>query len=140
MIIELQIDVPTLIASFRERMRQALACELFGFEFLNERWRVVGYELGNTRLRRAQSADATVCVHVGAPNVLTHLQVRQVQLVQSLTVNTCRRDELVLANGALGAVVQLHMDVIFAVEVDSCGSMRQLCFRYAGMDPSLPDL
>ncbi|MCA1439354.1 hypothetical protein I6F07_03780 [Ensifer sp. IC4062] len=140
MIIELQIASETLIASFREQMRRTLACQLFEFSLLETSWRVVGYELGETKLRRAQAADGTACVHVGAPNVTTHLSIRPIRIVQQLTVNTCSTSDLVAANGKLGQVVALHMDLVFVIDMDSCASMRHLCFRYTGMEPSLPDI
>jgi hypothetical protein len=140
MIIELQIDSKTLIASFREQMRQKLACQLFEFSFLNTLWRVTGYELGDTKLRRSQKSDGNACIHVGAPNVVTPMAIRPIRLTQHLIVNTCGTNELVAANGKLGPIVPLHMDLVFILETDCCGSMRQICFRYAGLDPSLPDI
>jgi hypothetical protein len=132
MIIELQIDAAVLMAAFRENMRQRLACQFTEFTLLRTQWRITSYEIGTTKLQRSQAMDGTACVHVGAPNVVTPIQVRTIQLVQQLTVNTCREDLLVDPNGALGPNVALHMDLIFAIETDSCGSMRQLCFRFLG--------
>jgi hypothetical protein len=135
MIIELQIGAAVLMAAFRENMRQQLACQFTEFPLLRTQWRITSYEIGTTKLQRSQAMDGTACVHVGAPDVVTPIQVRTIQLVQQLTVNTCREDLLVDANGALGPNVALHMDLIFAIETDSCGSMRQLCFRYLGTNP-----
>ena len=72
MIVELQLDADTFLASFRVQMRKALACELTEDALdLNpsdsvpgEPFIIVGYEVAKTTLRRAK-VQSQACIHQG---------------------------------------------------------------------------
>ncbi|MGW4770003.1 hypothetical protein ACWEO2_18390 [Nocardia sp. NPDC004278] len=142
MIVEVEIDTATLVASFREQMRQKLACQLVEFPVGEVREWITGYEIGDTRLRRSQADNGEACAHVDPtdPGKVTKLVIRTIELVQHITVFTCGHTALVQANGGIGPIVPIQIDVIFTVETDSCGSMRNLCFRYATIDPYLSEV
>jgi hypothetical protein len=141
MIIELQIDSDAFCKSFRERMRKELACELTEDVFdLNPSdgtpgtpYIITGYTMGETKLRRAQN-QTNVCIHTGAANVTTFRPVNRPQLLQMVTVHIAWVSDLVAANAAKAADLQLHLPVVFELGIKTCDNMRELCFNYVGLD------
>src|SRR5215469_13673931 len=96
MIVELQLDADTFLASFREQIRKAVACELTEDVFdLNpsdgvpgEPYIIVGYQVGKTTLRRSKN-QTNVCVHTGSIKTVTNRSVKKPEVVQELVVNIC---------------------------------------------------
>lgn len=144
MIVELQIDADGFCKSFREQMRKALACELSEGVFdLNEadavpgtRYVITGYTVGETTLRRAQN-PVNVCIHGGAPNVVTPRPVRRPQVVQQLVVHVAWEHDLRAANTAKAPSIALTLPLVFELGMDTCGNMRLLWFHYIGLDASV---
>lgn len=141
MIVELQLDAETFRASFREQVRKTVACELTEDVFdLNpsddvpgEPYIIVGYQVGKTSLRRANS-QTTVCVHTGSITTVTNRLVNKPQVVQELMVNICWVNDLNAANTHQTSSTSLTLPLVFDIAMDTCGDPKVLRFDYVGLD------
>jgi hypothetical protein len=148
-IVELQIDANAFLAAFREQMKRSLACALSEEEIrLHEdlpsvRYVITGYEVGASQLRRSEDMS-NVCVHTGAPNIVTPLQVYKPQLVQAVVVHVVPEDNLIAANTTKSTDISLNFEVVFELGIDTCGDQHRFCITGLGLtkgyDQTLSDL
>jgi hypothetical protein len=140
MIVELQLDADTFLASFREQMRKALACERTEDALdldpsdtaPGEPFIIVGYEVANTTLRRA-TIQTQACIHQGDIKTVTLRPVVKPQVVQDLVIHISWVKDIRAANTHKAATIPIHLPLVFELSMD-CGSPQLLCFNYIGLD------
>ncbi len=140
MIVELQLDADTFLASFREQMRKALACELTedlldlnpSDSVPGEPFIIVGYEVGKSTLRRAK-IQTQACIHQADIQTVTLRPVSKPQLVQDLAIHISWVKDIRAANTHKAAAFPLNLSLVFELSMD-CANPRVLCFNYVGLD------
>jgi len=122
MIIEFQIDANKFATAFSRKVTAALVCQVPTFQVGEDTWRVFGFELGPTRLRRTDQPSGSVCVHFGSLDNSTTVAVPEFQIVQTIFPQVAQEADIIANNGTAtaNALPGLNLDLVFDMAMNTC--------------------
>jgi hypothetical protein len=123
-IVEFQIDAEKFANAFRQKVTDALVCQVPAFQLGSETWRVIGFDVGATGLRRTADATATACIRNGSFSNSTRVSVPEIQIVQTILPRVAKEADIIANNGAAteNELPGLNLDLVFDLAMNTCAT------------------
>jgi hypothetical protein len=148
-IVEFQIDANKFATVFRQTVAGALVCQVPTFQLGSDTWRVIGFDVGATTLRRSEQPTGTACIHGESLLNPTRASVPESQIVQTIIPKLAKEADII-ANNGVGTPNQLpgiNLDLVFDLAMNTCATtaneLSTLLISFKDVDQvgqSLPEL
>jgi hypothetical protein len=148
-IVEFQIDAKKFESAFRQKVAAALVCQVPTFQLGTETWRVMGFDLGDTTLRRSDKPTGSACINFAFFGNSTRVSVPEIQIVQTILPKAAKEADIIANNGVATAneLPGLNLDLVFDLAMNTCGAtpadLSTLLITFQGVDQlgnSIPEL